>query len=214
MHNLGELIDLYQSVIRAAQNPPRDCELTYLIGQTRDNQASVLNRAATLPGLIAVPGFEELESTCDFAGAKAWQAALKIRRVAPDRIVSLPGTLVSVGEAMSFNAYSEQIDLVCYAKEKGYTKVAFVAPYWQVLRSFMGAVAACSLHYKKLRVYPILGASLPWDEKAKHSQGKLVGARVDFMFTETARIFEYHKKGDLPSASDALIYLDWMLSEH
>jgi hypothetical protein len=153
-----------------------------------------------------VPEFEGVENVCGYPGAAEWKSEL-LKRGVPNTI-SLPGTLVPVGDKLSFNSLSEQEDLARYARKMEFTDVGFVAPYWQVTRSFMSAVTACKRHYPKLRIYPILGKPLPWDEEATHSQGQKLGIRADFVFSETCRLFAYHEKGDLPSAEEALKYLE------
>ena len=55
-----------------------------------------------------------------------------------------------------------------------------------VLREFPG-----------LRMYNRVGAALPWDETAVHSQGALQCTRSEFIRGELARIEWYRNKGDL-----------------
>ncbi len=205
--NADTLNKLFRKVMEDASRPPSEADLVYLVGQTRSNESSVLDKAAELKGLIGLIGYNGTEEACGFPGFDHWKQELLSRNVAAGNIVGIEGSLVMADQKQIIHTLSELEAMVVYAKQQKLERVVLVAPYWHLLRSFMTAVLACRRQYPSLRVYPVLGVPLLWDEPALHSQGKVGGIRADFMFQETVRLFAYYEQGNLPSAEETLAYM-------
>jgi hypothetical protein len=77
------------------------------------------------------------------------------------------------------------------------------------LRAFITTVSVVLREFPELRVYNRVGAALPWDETAVHSQGVLQCTRSELIHSELARIERYRNKGDLVSEREVLAYLQW-----
>ncbi|MBI5003543.1 hypothetical protein HZC00_00400 [Candidatus Kaiserbacteria bacterium] len=212
MLNNTELKTLWDKVMAVGSRPPFlfKSDFVYLMGQTRDNQGSVLDVARGFTSPVGMPGHDFKVS--GYPGFGVWKQALINRGVSEDQIVPIHGSLITLGGKDAFNSLTEAYALVRYAKEQGLHNVVIVAPAWHIVRSYMSAVAAVRLEYPELRVYPVLGAKLPWDERVAHSQGTLTCPRWQLIFEETNRIYAYHAKGDLPDPEDVLAYMDELYS--
>lgn len=93
--------------------------------------------------------------------------------------------------------------------------VGIVAPPFHLMRAFMTTVSAMYRLDKKFRVYPIVGAPLPWFDKVRHSQGTLVNTRAGLLGNELERLEKYRAPnwGKMITPAQALEYLDWRDSD-
>jgi len=206
--NAATLEKLFHAVIAAGRNPPLDADMTYLVGQTSDNESSVLDAARKFRGPIGFIGYDDVRQVCGFPGFSAWKDALANRSIGANRVVGILGSFVEVAGRRTIHTLSELEAVARYAGHKGLRRVVIVAPHWHLLRSFMSVVLPARRYCPDAHFYPALGAPLPWGEEVAHSQGRVRGTRADFMFTETVRIFTYQEQGNLPSAEEALAYLE------
>jgi hypothetical protein len=207
MLNPAELLTLYKRVMEEAPRHPRTPELVFLFGQTVDNQSSVLDVAKCFDAPIGIDSEDDTISL-GYPGFGAWKTELLKRGIPDAKIVGVSGTFTRDGGVLRGNTFTEAGAFVRFAKANNLRTVVIVAPRWHLMRCFMSMVTWVGREYPSLHVYPALGAPQPWDELAVHSQGRSSGTRADFLFQETVRLFQYHEKGDLPSAEDALAYLD------
>lgn len=179
---------------------------TYLFSHTADNQESVIetgvrllssSRASTL---VIMDGHAETPE--GYPGARAYSRLLEERGISRTSIKVIPfgGYLNTLTEA---NA------VVAYALKQKWDKLIIVSPPFHQLRAFISMVTAVRKHNTNLRVYNQIGAVLPWDETARHSQGILVRVRRDLIIEEIRRIEKYTEKGDLLPAHEILEYLKW-----
>jgi len=205
--NGAKLRELYYRVVAEAENSPPEADLMYLVGETRSNQASVLDRALNFSGPIGIIGYPYTEYM-GYPGSDVWVPELSKRGISRERIVSVGGSLIKIDGKETIHTLSEMCALAQHAKMHGIRRVILVAPQFHLLRAFMSGVHALNKVYPELRLYPVLGTPLAWDEESSHSQGALRGIRADFLVEETIRIYTYHAQGNLPDPEDVLSYLD------
>lgn len=192
---------LFQTLKKEAEAPTHVTELVYLFGQTPENQSSTLDIAKQFEGPVGINGFNL--PYAGYPGFDVWKKALIDRGTDAGRIVGMDGF-----EGTMSNTLTEARALVRYAKKQQTSDITIVAPYWHLLRCFMTTVGIALKEYPLLKIHPLFGVMLPWNERATHSQGIVAGIRADFMFTETIRLFQYNEKGDLPSAEEVLSYIE------
>lgn len=198
---------LYYRVVEEAARPLPQADLMYLVGETRSNQASVLDRAPEFQGPIGIIGYPNTEHL-GYPGSDVWVPELHKRGISDERIMLIEGSYIQMGDKKIIHTLSEMRALVRYTKLHQIRKVIMVAPQFHLLRACMSGVLVLNEMYPELRLYPVLGAPFNWNEKSSHSQGTLKGAMADFMFEETIRIYTYHEQGNLPSPEAVLEYLD------
>lgn len=207
MLNGAKLRELYYTVVGRAEGPVPQGDLLYLVGETRANQNSVLDRGSKFEGRLGLIGYTETERI-GYPGSDVWVPELVTRGVPEPRIDLIYGSYTRVDGVDIIHTGSETRALVRYAQAHGYNEVGLCAPRFHLLRTYMHTVHAVHAEYPELRVYPVLGTPLPWEEAANHSQGTLHGIRADFMVEETIRIYTYHAQGNLPDPEEVLAYLD------
>lgn len=208
MLNETKLRELYYRVMEEGAKSLPQADLLYLVGQTKSNQESVLDRAVDFSGPIGFIGYLDQEWTGVYPGSDVWTAELIRRGVSQERIVLIKGSLVEVAGKQIVHTGSEMRALVQHAKIHDVRRVIIAAPRFHLLRSFMAAVHSVEEIFPGLEVRPTLGTPLPWEDEASHSQGALHGIRADFMVEETIRIYTYHAQGNLPDPEKVLAYLD------
>lgn len=207
MLNGAKLRELYYRIVAEGACPLPQADMMYLVGQTRSNQVSVLDRASEFSGSIGIIGYPDTERF-GYPGSDVWVPELHKRGISDERIVLVKGSFITVGDKEIIHTLSEMHALAHYAKTHVIRKIILVAPRFHLLRSFMSGVHALNKFYPELRLYPALGTPLDWNEDSSHSQGTLTGIRTDFPVEETIRIYTYHGQGNLPDPEDVLAYLD------
>ncbi len=183
-------------------------DAVHLMGQTADNQESVIARAVEL---IKADKFGCLtmfkEKISGQPGGKIWEKEIR-NRIGQ---VSIPIIQLSFpfieGVNMS-NTYGEAITVVSEAKSRGWKHIAIVAQPLHQLRSFLAFVTVVERDLPELKVYNIVGQSLSWSQRVVHSQGVLTGVRADLLQEEFSRVMKYQQIGDLVSEHTALQYLN------
>jgi hypothetical protein len=203
--NPATVRQLWEEVLLKAENPPKQPDLIYLCGQTKDNRSSVIEAALGFhPEVrIACPGHE---NSPGFEGFLVWKQSLIDAGIDEDRIVPIESGILQADGSCKANTLTEAQGLVKFARANSIGAVAIVAPRWHIVRCFMTFVGQLEGD-PTLRIHPALGKPLLWDEAAAHSQGSVAGIRADLPAMEMARIFEYHEKGDLPYSAVALAHL-------
>lgn len=172
--------------------PPHKPDAAYLVGETRDNAASVLVRGAKLwkSGVvpkIAVQANGEGYGYCGYEYSRRWllKEGVSFPVIEPMFIGS------EYIEAKCVNTLSEMISVVRLAKEKLWKSIYIIASPLHQLRSFFTVVTALDHEYPELKVYNCLGLPLFWNEIVVHSQGVLTGSRIDLFLKELKQIQVY-----------------------
>lgn len=196
--------------------PPHKPDAAYLVGETRDNAASVLVRGAKLWKSGVVPKIA-VQANGEGYGYCGWDYSRQI--------LLREGVLFSIIEPMFIgseyieakcvNTLSEMISVVRLAKEKLWKSIYIIAPPFHQLRSFLTVITALDREYPELKVYNWPGLPLSWNENVVHSQGVLTGSRIDLFLQELKRIQAYQTATSthpllmpLISIERALQYLD------
>ena len=208
MLNGAKLRELYYRVIEEAERPLPKADMMYLVGETRPNQSSVLDRASEFSGLIGIIGYEDTEQRIGYPGSDVWMPELLKRSIPRERIVPIMGSLIQMGDKEIIHTLSEMRAMVRHTKELGIRNIIMVAPRFHILRAFMSGAFALSESFPELRLFPVLGTPLDWNDKSSHSQGSLTGTRADFLVEEMIRIYSYHAQENLPDPEDILAYMD------
>jgi len=210
--NEGALREL-AIILDKNEKMPRDPDMVYLVGQTKENQEPVLTRASEFSGVpIGLVG-DDGTMASGFPGFSAWKHELEAKGVPASSIVGIPGAF-SVDPAdgmLKGNTRTEAQALVRYAKEHGFKKILIVAKRWHLTRAFMTVVTVLLEEYPELRVYAKSGddTGVSWFQQTVHSQGTEKGRQIDIIKSERKRISKYHMIGHLVSPEKVLEYLEW-----
>jgi len=182
--------------------PLKPVDACYVMGETVDNQDSSINGAVDCyahnqsRAIIICTG----HTRNGYSGAEYIRAKLK------EKGYSGPILNSNLSEDV-FNTYTELKALINFAKDEGLESVGIVAPEFHLVRAFVTAVSCAIKFYPKLKLYTQRGSPLPWQNVVKHSQGKLVGTRLELLVTEWARLSVYSQKGDILLPQEILSYL-------
>ncbi len=195
---------------------PANLEVAYLFGQTKDNEASVLEKGVEIfhkgiplaisrhPGGTGYPGFPR------------WKEYFKVMHV--NSLFPIPQE--NEGDPVT-STLIEAKSLVSFMEGTGITRFGIVSSPFHQLRAFFTVVseivkveAKISKEMflpedQKLRVYSIPGMPLPWHEEVLHSQGVERGTREAFLTSDWEKTKSYINKRDLVDSSRILEYLEW-----
>eukprot|EP00929_Paragymnodinium_shiwhaense_P108745 TRINITY_DN75078_c0_g1_i1.p1 TRINITY_DN75078_c0_g1~~TRINITY_DN75078_c0_g1_i1.p1 ORF type:complete len:301 (+),score=74.43 TRINITY_DN75078_c0_g1_i1:60-962(+) len=105
--------------------------------------------------------------------------------------------LVDFDHSGMIHTLIEAETIVRHAKRRGFRSLAVLAPAFHLLRSAMTTASVAMKEYDDLRVYPLAGVPLSWQEASQHSQGMAASTRAAFINTELSRIHAYTEKGDI-----------------
>ncbi len=183
-----------------------DADITYLFGQTPDNEKSVLLKAVEIYGKkqTKLIGFStEKEGSAGYAGFQHYKDCLAATGVPEKAIIGID--LLTE----NYNTLSEAEALVRETKKQRWNKIYVTAPAFHLPRVFITTVSVAFREYSQLKVYSQLGFPLSWGQKVKHSQGTTIGMRSELITGEFERIDRYRAKGDLISLEKVFRYLDW-----
>ncbi len=203
------LHELLVLLTRVMADVSRAADAAYLVGQTRDNAASVLCMGAELlrQDLVPMLAVQKGGGNSGYCGFNYCLDALRNLGVPPEAVAA-----VEFPEEMGrANTLTEHISFARFAKQSGWGQILLVAPPFQQLRAFISAVTAASREHPALKIYNRVGWPLPWNQVATHSQGRLTERRTDLIIAEVERIGRYQRDGQpypLVSTDAALEYLD------
>ncbi len=213
----GKLLELATRVL-TDDDPCRyvTIDAAYLVGQAKDNQNSVIDRATEvfhssfLDGPIEICLAEsrfppERRKYPNFA--VDWRQLLIENEVPPELICSF-----RFPEGPVEHTGTEMIGLVEYAKERGWRDILLIAAPFHQLRSFLSAVMATKKVGYPLRIWNLPGSPMPWTESAVHSQGVQSGRRSEFIHAELEKVLTYSARGDIATVDEGLEYLNWRVS--
>ena len=186
-------------------------DVAYLVGETKDNARSVLERGADLwkRGLIPKLAIQKGGDGFGYCGFGYSVEILKRLGIPEQDIVGIEYRF-EFGERV-INTLTELITAVRFAKKQEWRRLCLVAPEFHMRRSFLTAVTVIDREYPSLKVYSRVGTPLPEDEMVVHSQGTLTGTRLELATAEDKRIVNYQKSGSpylLVSVQRALVYLE------
>lgn len=185
--------------------PPKMPDLTYLYGETIDNETSVLSRGA----MIYHNGFTPLLGVCDGNTISGYPGFCRWNDILTNYFGIKKETImpIRVPYEINVNTLTETEALVSLAKHFDWKHILIVAPPFHQIRCFATTASVALKNYPELKVYNMPGTSQGWNKKARHSQGTLTGKRFEFIHTELKRLNKYYKKGDLLSCQEILEYL-------
>lgn len=180
---------------------PRPPLPMYLFGETSDNEASSFLRASNeliVERGVWISGGSDIAG---YPGAPQWIEQLQL--------VGVPRSIIEVIPLNGPpNTKTEADALVQYAVEQECKTFAIIAPPFHQLRCFLTVLGSMkTMGRMDLQVYNWVGASLDWQEPARHSQGSLKDVRENLIGHEFERIIRYTEKGDLATVDEALAYL-------
>ena len=211
-------LEAFTKRVLADPLPPRPLNYLLLVGQTADNERSVLGRAARYlhehgggefgnPRLLIVdapPGF-------GFPGFPRWEVGLRRRDVPPENIVriSYPDPARGVNTNTEMRAFFDYLRHV--AASSGAMRIGGVAAPFHEPRAFANFVSVMlksGVNGGTLDVFALPGDPLPLDEVVTHSQGTTRGTRADLVRAEAERIRVYAEIGDLLPIPEVMAYMD------
>jgi hypothetical protein len=198
--------------------PARPFDYLLLVGQTADNERSVLNRAARYsrdnrggqwmnPHLLIVDG----PTGFGFPGFPRWEANLRQQGVNPENIVRVSYSNPERG----INTNTEMQAFLDYLLREvapdGAMRLGIIAAPFHQPRAFVNFVSVALMSGTDSRMidaFSVPGDPLPMDEVVAHSQGITRGMRADLVRTEAERIRAYTAKGDLLPIPEIIAYMD------
>ena len=190
--------------------------ITYIFGQTKDNQGEVLDAVSgPMPSrpvsrLIAIP---TLEAGYGFPGYAAWRKDLLERGFDEQNIIGIDEAIDLVQPCTS----AEALGLVRWLQgHPEVTVVYIVATRLHMARVFITTVSALyRVGMTQVKVYAAPTDAASWCEHVTHSQGVETGMRLDLLQGELVRIERYYEKSardpdvvGLVSARKVLDYLN------
>jgi hypothetical protein len=180
-------------------------DAVFLYSQTLDNQISVLSAAQQLLAEQRVGKIVITDSgpKSGYPGSAVWQSALHSMGVPASCVAG-----VDLQQESSLNTLIEANAMMRYAKQHQYTHLYITASPFHQVRAFMTSVTAAQNYYPEIKLYSYTGRSLPWLDRAAHSQGQTSGPRRELIGAEYDRIRKYQTKGDLAMDEDVLSYLN------
>ncbi|MEK7654143.1 MAG: hypothetical protein AAB345_02575 [Patescibacteria group bacterium] len=186
----------------------------YLVGQTKSNEDSVLGRTRLL---FHIRHLFCLRAIClaesQFSPEKRnypnfavdWRSFLTVKGGIAENFFSTfrfpTGPVEHTG--------TEMMGLVSHSKKQDWKDVLLIAAPFHQLRSFLSAVAATRKLDYPVRLWNLLGVSLPWGEQSVHSQGVQTGTRSDFIHAELEKVKVYSARGDIATVEEGIEYLNW-----
>ncbi|TSC81986.1 MAG: hypothetical protein G01um101419_694 [Parcubacteria group bacterium Gr01-1014_19] len=206
----GKLLEL---VTRISSDPfPIKDLVLYLVGQTADNQWSVIGRAeelyarhwGCLPKICLAESQFPPEKRKYPNFAVDWKNIMTRRGLRVDSF-----TTFRFPEGPVEHTGTEMMGLVAHAKEQSWEDVVLIATPWHQLRSFLSAVAATKKIGYPLRLWSCPGNALSWTEQSVHSQGVQTGSRADFIHAELDKVKAYSARGDISTIEEGIEYLNW-----
>lgn len=210
----GKLLELAVRVLTEDRGAKKSgFDAMYLVGQTVENQESVLGQCIWLFDTFLAPACKICLAKSQFSSEKRnypdfavdWREYLmsKNNLFMPEQFSIFqfpPGPVEHTG--------SEMIGLVEHAEEKGWRDVLLISTPFHQMRSFLSAVAATKKSQSDLRIWNCVGLPVNWMKPAAHSQGMLQGIRWEFIHTELERIKKYSANGDIATIDEGLEYLN------
>lgn len=166
--------------------------MTYLFGQTTDNQESVFCTATELRkmGTICRVGVSRGDMGHGYPGFDAWHSVLQLLGFSDADIVPID----VVG---GLNTLTEAQALVRYLRAEGINHVCITAAPFHQTRAFVTMVSVAVREYPTLYIYNKPGQAGDWNTKVRHSQGTTIGTRAELIGEERKRIARYQREGDL-----------------
>lgn len=132
----------------------------------------------------------------------------------PQRLVGLLAERGIESQLLPFaersgNSLNEAQTVVRKCRALRARSLVIASPPFHLPRALLTALSVARREYPSLRVYAVAGGRPLgwWAEEAAHSQGVLVGRRVDLFAAEVERIGRYAAKGDLLSPAEGLAEL-------
>lgn len=181
--------------------------IVYNFSQTTDNEDSGFRKLVELArtGVIWQVGICKGSTENGYAGYEHSIERLVACGFDRSRVPVVP---VSVDG--NLNTGSEAEALVRYGVNLS-GDIGIIAPAFHLMRAFMTTVSAMYRLEKIRRVYAIVGASIPWTENVRHSQGTLIRTREQLVLEELKRLKKYRAPefGGMVRAQKMFEYLDW-----
>ncbi|MEK7640475.1 MAG: hypothetical protein AAB389_00565 [Patescibacteria group bacterium] len=192
----------------------RSYDAIYLVGQTEANEESVLRRCYQ----IIRDTCTEVRKIClvrsQFPPEKRkypnfavdWKRWLSSRS---SSALAVGFSIFDFPEGPVEHTGTEMMGLVSHSKKQDWKDVLLIAAPFHQLRSFLSAVAATRKLDYPVRLWNLLGVSLPWGEQSVHSQGVQTGTRSDFIHAELEKVKVYSARGDIATVEEGIEYLNW-----
>lgn len=184
--------------------PTTKLDALFLYGQTPDNEEAVFRLAAEqfAAGKVEKILLIRTGPLSGYAGYEHCLQELEAAGVPPKAIEG-----VACHESM-LHTLIESEAMVAHAQKQHYRTLAVCAAPFQQTRAFMTAISVALKKMPVLKVYSIPGKPLDWLKEAAHSQGTLMGSRIELIYAELERIPKYQQKGDLAPTKAVIEYLN------
>lgn len=146
----------------------------YLFAQTKDNQASVLDKATELAKEHMVPIAICGGKGSGYPGFNSWHDELTARDI-PSKYI------VPIRPLSPLHTLTEAIGLVREAKKREWKDIIIVSSPFHQVRAFLSTLHALLSEYPSLNVYNQTGIAMNWNEYAAHHQGLHSDYRKNFI---------------------------------
>ena len=196
--NENLLVQWLTLATRVMSEPLISSPVAMLIGETADNEDSVLMKGANLlcRGFVRRLVLPTRESEkFGFAGVDYClhflEESCDVNLGAVDILEHNPG----LGDP---NTMTELVCFAEYAKHHHLSGATVVAAPFHQLRSFVTAVTVALREMPTFRFQSCVGYPLDWSDSALHSQGTIQGTREDLFRGEVERIIRYQNPNNKP----------------
>ena len=202
-----------------SQSVPSDrYEMLYLVAETSDNIASVVNtgvrvweqgKTSKKSIKLGICGLEHPAAPIpNVIKEQLYEKGITLDDVV--KVISSPHP--EMGEAGKFRYFNTRIEMevmISYCLENKIKKLGICSPLFHQPRVYMTAL--CALNKlnasQQLSIYSVVGERLNWNEMVLHSQGVVKELRYNLLNEEMLRVFKYGLTKELASPDEALEYL-------
>lgn len=180
--------------------------ILYLVGQTIDNEISVINKGVSLwkTGRALIISLVDGRTDKGYPGYIRWLQLLRKHGVPEDSVLKI--TAHYYGD---FNTLTEAQSVVAYMKELRVDTLTISAAPFHQLRAFMTFVSVAIKIYPQLKIYNAVGETMEWNKEVVHSQGVQRATRKELITRELDKIPLYQEKGDICSFKEIENYFEW-----
>ncbi len=182
---------------------PHHLDAVHLVGQTADNESSVIEKAIQVERAGGCDEFTMMDKAVSgYPGGNAWESQIRAQGA------TTPITRLSFPTPDDTNTYGEALSFIAEAKKREWKKVGIIAQPLHQPRAFCTFVGVVCATLPSLQIYSITGCPLDWSTPVTHSQGSLKGTRAQLIGNEVTRVATYQQNGTVPSEETVIVYLN------
>jgi len=184
--------------------------ILYLVGETVDNEISVIRRGASLwkAGRVSLIALVDGRTYKGYPEYTHWLQLLRKHGVPEDGVLKIP-----VSSNQDFNTLIEAQVVIAHMKELRIgTLVISASPFHQLIKFMMFVRVAMGV-YPQLKIYNAVGETMDWNKEVRYSQRTQRLTRKELISNELNKILMYQENGDICSFKEIEHYFEWRDSQ-